>query len=551
VSPPTRWSSSERLCLALLLLTAIYYAVGVLWRQSAQGHTYYPAYDFYALFYPNLVYAWRSLREGSGLLWNPYQACGQPFFANSQVGLLYPTNILFLLLERENALIANIVVHLSIAGGGVLLLGRSLGLGVPAALCAALAFQLNWATLFLATAPIHMNSFAWLPVAMWRAERVVQQPRIGSAVALGLVLTLQILPGFYQIGFYTYQIIALRIVWAMVTRQTTHPLRVLSVTSVGLLLPLFLAAIQLVPSIELARASIRTIALNAFDFGKAFTWRHLPARLMTDVTYPGSLVTLVFASLALIAPRRHRPWGVAFFAMVAAVYFILGLGPGTVLYDLYEQLPFGKAFRVASRLRWITSFAMAMLVGLAAESTLRCSATLATRWLRVRTGVLLAAALSCFMLPTAGLRATDGALLILLAAGTVAVRWRRSLAGAAVVLPLVVFINCAMLGTPPFFGLVWGNVYGTHADVLAAVRERMTAQDRILTVGDYPGLDLTPKSATLWRLPSTYDYEAQTPLHYADVFTFMRTGQPLQQLSDWHWLFGTKYWDRCAGRCST
>jgi hypothetical protein len=183
---------------------------------------------------------------------------------------------------------------------------------------------------------------------------------------------------------------------------------------------------------------------------------------------------------------------------------------------------------------------MAMLVGLAAESTLRCSETPTPWWLRVRTGTLLAAALSCFVLPVAGVRAADGILLMLLAAGTVAVRWRRSLAVATVVLPLVIFINCAVFGSPPIFGLVWGDVYDTHADVFASIRERMTAQDRILTVGDYPGLDLTPKSATLWRLPSTYDYEAQTPLHYADVFTFMRTGQPLQQLSDWHWLFGTK-----------
>jgi hypothetical protein len=65
-------------------------------RPRALAGTYTPSYDFYAYFYPNVLHTIRSLQEGFGLFWNPYQNCGQPFFAYSLTGLLYPPNLVFL-----------------------------------------------------------------------------------------------------------------------------------------------------------------------------------------------------------------------------------------------------------------------------------------------------------------------------------------------------------------------------------------------------------------------------------------------------------------------
>ncbi len=79
----------------------------------------------YAYFYRNTVYAWRALREASGLLWNPYQSCAQPFFGISTTGLLYPVNLVFGLLSREPALLTSLMLNLCIAGGGAYLLCRS------------------------------------------------------------------------------------------------------------------------------------------------------------------------------------------------------------------------------------------------------------------------------------------------------------------------------------------------------------------------------------------------------------------------------------------
>jgi hypothetical protein len=59
--------------LALLALTAASFAV----RLSADASTgvAVTVNDIYAYVYPTAVYAWRAIRQGTGLLWNPLQDC--------------------------------------------------------------------------------------------------------------------------------------------------------------------------------------------------------------------------------------------------------------------------------------------------------------------------------------------------------------------------------------------------------------------------------------------------------------------------------------------
>ena len=62
----------------------------------------------------------RSLAAGGqGLLWNPSQNCGQPFFGISETGLLYPLNVLFLAFDSQTALRGLLFANLVIGGLGV------------------------------------------------------------------------------------------------------------------------------------------------------------------------------------------------------------------------------------------------------------------------------------------------------------------------------------------------------------------------------------------------------------------------------------------------
>src|ERR1051325_2717179 len=133
----------ERTALLALVLTAASVAFGQVAFRAARGLGL-PSADFYGMFYPTILHARESLAAGgAGLLWNPYQACGEPFLADPQVGLFYPVNVVFFFLPRELAAEVSIFVNLLVAGGGAWALGRALGLGISAALSAAIAFQMG------------------------------------------------------------------------------------------------------------------------------------------------------------------------------------------------------------------------------------------------------------------------------------------------------------------------------------------------------------------------------------------------------------------------
>lgn len=530
--------SRDRAALSLLALTAAFLAVR-LWVSAARNQGV-SANDVYSWTYPSAVYAWRAIRQGTGLLWNPYQDCGQPFLGITQVGVFYPLNVLYLLLDREPALVAGAFLHFSIAGAGIYLLCRQLGLHAPAALCSAVTFQLAGTTLDAATiTPIVMDTYAWLPVAAWRCECLVQRPTTRRSILLAAVLTLQLLRGFPQMAFFTYQVIALRIAWSLLTREARQPVRLLASVGFAVVLPVFLTAIQLLPSIEVARASLRSLPLAQGDIGPGFGWGVLWAVLRLYSSREGNFLVIVLALVALLTRpgklRRH----VAFYAAVVGVYFVLSLGPGSPLFDLYSRLPLGTAFRGSARLQWVVTFALAILAGIGAESVLSSARAASSRLALV--GVIAATALLQWFAPTG--RWSDALLaLVLLAAVALSFRPRpASPAGAtAVLLVAAVAANWTIFAPPILFSLRHGDLYGPSADAFAFVRARITPQDRINILGHYglsPDFAMVQKTAMLYEVPAIYDYEPLASRSYAEFFTFMRKGRGVRHLDDWYWSF--------------
>src|SRR4051794_22233277 len=73
------------------------------------------SYRIYTLFPPTMVIAARTvLAGGKGLLWTPFHACGQPFFAAGTTGLLYPPALLSLILPPDWALYGLLLFNLTV-----------------------------------------------------------------------------------------------------------------------------------------------------------------------------------------------------------------------------------------------------------------------------------------------------------------------------------------------------------------------------------------------------------------------------------------------------
>jgi len=445
-----------------------------------------PANDFYRYIWPNIVHARRALQGGEGLLWNPYQACGSLFFANIQAGLLYPLTLPMFVLDRDHALAVNVIAHLCIAGGGVFLLARALGLSTLAALCGGLALEFAGAVLILAGwGPILIGTYAWMPVAAWRAERLVQEPTRRNAVWLGLVLTLQLLAGLPQTLFFTYQLVALRLAWALLMRETRQWRALIPLTAAAALLPLGLAAVQLAPSMEMAAESLRRLPLDSGSIGPGFSWRLLTAMAGSLVAFPVDRFLVVLAALALLGlrQREHRRH-IVFWSAVLVVYLVLSLGPGSPLWAIYQYLPLSTTFRGSQRLIWVSTLAVAVLV------TFGCDAIIAR-------------------LPRA-------------------LRWSPAIA------ILAVAIWC---GATPLRAIRPEIAYDDYAAGWSFLRQRLSPFDRVAIVGGaLPDFAAMPKSATLFSLPAIYDYEPQMSLRYVQFFSWMRSGRGMRNVADWYWV---------------
>lgn len=97
-----------------VLLTLLRFGA-VLFREDTRvlGHQ---ATDLYAQFIAWREFGFRELRAGNLALWNPHIYAGAPYFGGSQGALLYPLNVLFLVLPVVQAVNWTIAVHICLSG---------------------------------------------------------------------------------------------------------------------------------------------------------------------------------------------------------------------------------------------------------------------------------------------------------------------------------------------------------------------------------------------------------------------------------------------------
>jgi Bacterial membrane protein YfhO len=193
--------------LALLGLTVV--GTWGFWRagNNAVGSDaatfYYPWYSLLA----------QKLTTGDVPLWNPHQFSGAPFAADPQSGWAYlPAMLLFAFLPLVAAAIGFAFFHLLLAGLSLFALARALGMGIPGALLAAVAYEFC-GLLYLQTGCCftYVTVMSWLPLALLGAEMAIRAPRWAERAlwwgVSGLALS-QVLASWFGQGSY-YVLLAL------------------------------------------------------------------------------------------------------------------------------------------------------------------------------------------------------------------------------------------------------------------------------------------------------------------------------------------------------
>src|SRR5262249_20439294 len=240
----------------------------------------------------------------------------------------------------------------------------------------------------------------------------------------------------------------------------------------------------------------------------------------------------------LVAARQlRRGADAAYYGLITALYFVLSLGPGSILFGLYVHLPGGGMFRGSGRLLWLTSVGVSVLTAFACEALLAGETHRSRRRRYALAAGMLVAAVLLYVAAAGQLRAVDVAMMAI-PFGLVLAPSYVPLARGGPVLPPALLSSAGRLGgRPPLFGLRQGDVYGVHANVFDFVGARQTPQDRILIVGGQPTLELMAKSGTLFAIPNIHDYDALAANRYAEYYTFLRTGHAMRDFDDWYWIF--------------
>ena len=334
--------------------------------------------------------AWRayladSFRAGHIPLWNPYTYGGQPFLSGFESAVLYPPNLLFVLMPLGPALNFSILLHLILLGWGMQRWAIQRGLDPRAAGLVAIVLPLSGAV-FPHVYAGHLSNLCTMAWAPWIFAALERQNLRGYLLASAGVC-LQILAGHVQYVFYTAIAAGLHaVVLALASRPKWRP--ILGIVACYLAAAL-LSAAQLFPAIDASSESIRQQKL---DYAFAAMFGFPPENFLTLIApgffgslgqpvywgrcYPWEMslfvgtAGLVLLALAVCHRVRRRQAGLDL--AVALPLIVLALGVHTPLFDsLYAYAPGFGHFRSWSKFIFPATLFLTLIIASGADLLLR------------------------------------------------------------------------------------------------------------------------------------------------------------------------------------
>jgi hypothetical protein len=348
-------------------------------------------WDAVDVHYSSQKYFSDNLLAGKLPYWTPYVYSGMPFLADPQTGAWYPLNWPFFLAGiTPRAIEWELALHALLGCFGMFLLARDILDHRTAAILAAIVYAFSG---FFAGHSSHVGMFqaaALFPWLLWTTRRAVAGEWRLYGAGSALVGACIVLAGHFQTALYCYWGLALFVASMMLLREPGWRLRgpaLLAATVIGAAL---LAAIQILPGLELTAQSIRASA----DFGKQTNAALSPGALLTlfspdhygavSGTYhgPGDITQFYFYQgllaplLAIVGLVRSKARWIALALLAPALWY--ATGPSGGFYLLVAKLPAFRSIRAPVHIWFVAALAIALL---AAGGSLWLSSRLQRGWL--------------------------------------------------------------------------------------------------------------------------------------------------------------------------
>ena len=334
------------------------------------------------------IYLWKNLAtemlsQAVFPLWNKYSLSGSPLLANYQSAAIFPANLILLLSKQF--------------GWGLYIFGSTLA--------AVFAFyfyirrhttspwsrligSIIFATAGLMTTWVEFGTGVWaaafIPILLFCVDKICLDRKSNWLGGLSLALTSLILAGHLQVDLYAVIIITTYSLFLRLSHPGQVKLSSLITVAFGSILGIGLSAIQLLPTFEHFKISIRSAELFSKNFGYGLIRPIEMIRLWTAdffgntttynyrgfLDYYESSSFLGTLTLPLILPlflRRFRSSSLAtFFLIVFSISLLLVISNPLSRLIFSQPIPL-LTYSYASRLLFVTSFAAAVLGSLALD----------------------------------------------------------------------------------------------------------------------------------------------------------------------------------------
>jgi len=352
-----------------------------------------------------------SLSHGHFPLWNPYTYGGQPFLGGFESAVLYPPNLLFLILPLTVALNFSVLLHLVILGWGMERWATQRGVGPWAAGLAGIIMPLSGAVFphVYAGHLSNISTMAWAPWIFLGMEAWVAKADRRGLFLAAAAICLQILAGHIQYFFYTAIAVGIQALVVSVVIPAAR-WRALPTVAACYLAGAALGGAQLLPGLAASTEGIRQQKLD-YSFASMFSFP--PENFLTLVApgFFGNLGQPVYwgrcylwemtlfvgtASLPLIAlaccdPKRRRQ--VWLDLTVVAVLLLLASGVHTPLFDpLYNFAPGFGHFRSWSKFIFQATLFLVLVIAVGADFLLRTKRSIPRLgWVSIGAGLIAGA----------------------------------------------------------------------------------------------------------------------------------------------------------------
>jgi hypothetical protein len=306
------------------------------------------------------------IRNGNLPLWNPHVFSGMPYFPGFQSALLYPLNVVYLLLPLHKAINVGMALHVFLGGVFVYLWASQRKLHPLACFLAASEFMFcgpHFLHIYAGHLP-NLCSLIWVPLLFLSIDGLFEKKSLWWCFLGIFAGAMQILAGHPQYVFYTGVAATIytgiRIIWA------ENRLKIAASYAGIYVGAIVLAAVQLFPAIEAAEETIRGTGVS-YEFASIFSFP--PENLLTwfvpgffgdmvNFEYWGrwllwemclfiSVTGICLAVYAVVFGTERERY---ILLVMVLILMMLALGAHTPLFRLlYEYVPGFNKFRGSSK----------------------------------------------------------------------------------------------------------------------------------------------------------------------------------------------------------